>query len=232
MTERPESAEPATAEPAAPAPPPMDAEERAIAELYARAREQADAGEMAAAISSYKQLLVRAPSHVRARNNLALLLEKRGDLDGALAELDKALAAEPENVSVLCNRAAVLSSRLRYEQAEADLRRALKLEENNAEVLTNIGVLKCKRARWREAIEPLQRAVQLDPDRPVAHYYLGEAFNHVDQLPAALASFEAAARLQPTNWRAFKGVGIILDRMGRPEEAAAAYKRAGEAQRR
>ena len=65
-----------------------------------------------------------------------------------------------------------------------------------------------------------------------AHYYLGEAFNHVDNLPAALSAYEQATVLTPTNWRAHKGIGIILDRMGRPAEAALAYQKAREAQRR
>jgi len=38
--------------------------------------------------------------------------------------------------------------------------------------------------------------------------------------------------LEPTHQRALKAIGIVLDRMGRPDEAAAAYQRAREAQRR
>jgi Flp pilus assembly protein TadD len=34
------------------------------------------------------------------------------------------------------------------------------------------------------------------------------------------------------NWRALKGVGIVLDRMIRPQEAAAAYQKARDAHRR
>ena len=96
----------------------------------------------------------------------------------------------------------------------------------------NLGILLCKRARWREAIEPLEQAAHLEPAGASARYYLGEAYNHIDQLPAALAAYEAAAALQPTNWRAFKGVGVVLDRMGRPAEATLAYQRSREIQRR
>jgi Flp pilus assembly protein TadD len=200
--------------------------------MYATAREQSDAGEIIAAVSSYRMLLKLQPTHVRARNNLALLLEKRGDVDGAITELTQALTFEPDNVSVLNNRAAMLSARLRYEQAETDLRRALRLEENNAEALTNLGVVLCKSGRWRLAVEPLLRAVEIEPSKVAPHYYLGEAYNHIDQLPAALTAFETASRLQPTNWRAFKGVGNVLDRMGRPVEAAVAHQRARDVQRR
>ena len=81
-----------------------------VATLYTRARAHSDAGEDTAAVTTYRQLLKIDPRHVRARNNLALLLERRGNVQGALEELEQAIAAEPDNVSLLLNRAAVLSA--------------------------------------------------------------------------------------------------------------------------
>ena len=98
-----------------------------------------------------------------------------------------------------------------------------------SESLTAQGIHLCRTARWRAAIEPLKHATELDPTNAAAFYYLGEAFNHADALASALEAFEAAARLQPDHWRALKGIGIVLDRMRRPQEAAAAYSRAREA---
>jgi tetratricopeptide (TPR) repeat protein len=102
----------------------------------------------------------------------------------------------------------------------------------DAEVLTERGTDLCRKARWRDAIEPLKRATELAPNSGLAFYYLGEAYNHTDQLPVALLAFEAASRLLTDNWRALKGVGIVLDRMRRPQEAAAAYQKARDAHRR
>jgi tetratricopeptide (TPR) repeat protein len=99
-----------------------------------------------------------------------------------------------------------------------------------SEALTEQGLQLCRTARWRAAIEPLRRATELDAANAIAFYYLGDAYNHADSLSAALEAFESAARLQPDHWRALKGVGIVLDRMRRPQEAAAAYQRAREAQ--
>lgn len=202
-----------------------------VAALYALARQKSDAGETTAAVTAYRQLLKIDPKHVRARNNLALLLEQRGNVQGALEELEMAIAAEPDNVSLLLNRAAVLSSHLRFDAAEHDLRRALRFGES-AETLTNLGMVLLKGGRAKEAVDPLRRAVDLAPNNPSAYYYLAEVYNRLDQLPQALAAYEQAAGLQPSNWRAFKGVGNVLDRMGRPTEAAAAHRKAQEAQRR
>ena len=54
--------------------------EDSTAAMYARARQCSDAGETREAIAIYRALLAREPRHVRARNNLALLLEKSGDV--------------------------------------------------------------------------------------------------------------------------------------------------------
>jgi tetratricopeptide (TPR) repeat protein len=101
-----------------------------------------------------------------------------------------------------------------------------------SESLTEQGLQLSRSAQWRAAIDPLRRATELDGANAAAFYYLGDAYNHTDALTAALESFEAAARLQPDHWRALKGVGIVLDRMRRPQEATAAYQRAREAQSR
>jgi tetratricopeptide (TPR) repeat protein len=101
-----------------------------------------------------------------------------------------------------------------------------------SEALTEQGIQLSRTARWRAAIEPLRRATELDANNATAFYYLGDAYNHTDSLSAALEAFESASRLQTDHWRALKGVGIVLDRMRRPQEAAAAYQRAREAQSR
>ena len=108
----------------------------------------------------------------------------------------------------------------------------LKDDETDADALLELGISLSRRARWREAIEPLQRAIALDPNKAAAHYQLGEAYNQTDRLAEALEAYEAAAKLQPDNWRAMKGIGIVLDRMGQPEAATAAHRRARDAQKK
>ena len=207
----------------APAPGPDPIEQ--AADLVAR-------GEMSAAFTMLRALIAREAGNARARAALAGLLERRGDVEGALGELGRALESAPDDVTILCARATMLASRARYDLAEVDLRRAAKLNDRSAEAQVQLGMLFSKRARWREAIEPLLAAVAAAPTRGDAQYYLGEAYNHIDDLPAALAAYEAASALQPGNMRALKGIGIVLDRLGRPAEAAAAYRRARESQHR
>lgn len=108
----------------------------------------------------------------------------------------------------------------------------VKADDSNPNELLELGISLCRLARWREAIDPLQRALEIDPSKVAAHYQLGDAYNQTDRLPDALEAYETAVRLQPDHWRALKGIGVILDRLGRPAEANVAYQRAREAQRR
>ncbi len=197
-----------------------------------QARDFAAASETAAAITTLRALIAREPKHARARAFLAELLEKRGDSEGALAELGRALDVAPDDVVILCQRALLFTTKGRYDQAEADLRSAVRVDATSADVQLQLGVLFCKRARWREAVEPLLAAVASDPGRVAAHYYLGEAYNSIDDLPSALSAYQTAATLDPRHHRALKAIGIVLDRMRRPNEAAIAYQRAREAQRK
>jgi Flp pilus assembly protein TadD len=220
-------AEPASAEPlaAAPQPDPSDL-------LYASARAAAHEGHPGAAKALYRELLSRYPRHLRARNNLALLLDASGDHAGALAELDRALEMDAEHTTLLTNRGALLGALGRYAAAERDLRRVLRVEPSNVEALFNLGVVMSKKGLWSEAVPPLRRVTELDPDRSPAFYYLGEALNHVDDLQGALSAYQRATELQPTNARALYGLGIIYDRLARPDDAALMYRKSREVARR
>jgi Flp pilus assembly protein TadD len=70
--------------------------------------------------------------------------------------------------------------------------------------------------------------VELDAGRASAYLHLGEALNHTDDLSGSLQAFQRAAELRPNNPRALRGLGIVLDRLRRPGEAAEMYRRARE----
>ncbi|MDB4884531.1 MAG: Tetratricopeptide 2 repeat-containing protein [Gemmatimonadetes bacterium] len=212
--------------------PSVDERTERVTDPLQQARDFADAGEMSAALTTLRALIAREPRHVRARYLLAELLSHKGDSEGALGELGRALDTAPDDVPLLRARATIYTARGKFDQAEIDLRRAVKVDDRDADVQVQLGVLFCKRARWREAIEPLRAAISADPSCAAAHYHLGDAYNSIDDLPAALTAYEAAAQLEPANDRPLKRIGVVLDRMGRPAEAAAAYQRARATQRR
>ena len=185
-----------------------------------------------AALHPLKRSTEMSPRDANAAIAYANALEKHGDASAALEALDVCLAAGGDELRLICARAFLLGGRLKYDLAEVELKRAAKLRVDDPEVQLQVGILACRRARWRDAVEPLQKAAAQRAEDALAHFYLGEALNHVDQLAPALRAYEHATRLDPANWRAFKGVGIVLDRLGRPGDAAVAYRHMREAQGR
>jgi Flp pilus assembly protein TadD len=157
--------------------------------------------------------------------------ERANDGAGALKTIDRAEAAGADLFAMTCARASALGATLKYDDAAKAIKAAQKLRPEHPEVFVQTGILACRRARWKDAIEPLQRGVAGAPDHAQAHYYIGEALNHADRLEEARVAYERAATLDPENWRALKGIGIVLDRLGRSGEAADWYRRARETQR-
>lgn len=198
-------------------------------ELLDRAASEAlERGEPGRSVGIYSELLKLNPRNVKARNNMALLLDQAGDHEGALEAMDQCLVDEPTNVQVLINRGAILGSLARYMEAERDLREAVRLDPANAEGHFNLGIVSVRRGLWAEAAPYLRRAVELDSSRAAAYFYLGEALNHVDDLQGALQSYQRATELQPTKAEYLCGLGIILDRLNRPDDAAQMYRRSRE----
>ena len=193
--------------------------------LYNAAREAHAQGEHRRAIAIYRELLSIVAHHVKARNNLALLLDLSGDHEEALHELRLCLNTEPDNPQVLVNRGGVLGALGRYGEAESDLRRALEFDTTNAEAYFNLGLLMSRKGLWTEALPHLRRSIELDSSRATAYTYLGDALNHVDDLEGALQAYQRSVELVPNNGKAFYGLGIIYDRLNRPEEAQQMYRR-------
>lgn len=132
---------------------------------------------------------------------------------------------------VLCEQVDTLGLAQRYEAAAQVLREASLMRPDAPEIALHTGILACRRAKWRDAVAPLRSAIMRLPEHAGAHYHLGEALNRCDDLPGALAAYLRAVELEPGLWRALKGVGIVYDRLGKPEAAAPYYRRARDAQR-
>ena len=199
-----------------------------VEQTYQAARAASAEGRIADAKTLYQQALVERPSHVGARNNLALLLESAGNQQGALNEYDRALEFDAENATLLTNRGALLGAMGRYAAAERDLKKVLRVDPSHPEGLFNLGVVMTKKGLWGEAVPQLRRAVELDPTRGAAYFYLGEALNHIDDLYGAMAAYQRASELMPDHPRALYGLGIVYDRLGHPDDAARMYRKSRE----
>jgi cytochrome c-type biogenesis protein CcmH/NrfG len=66
----------------------------------------------------------------------------------------------------------------------------------------------------RKAIAKAETAVQNNPTNFDARIELGMAYFHAEQLQKALAAFQQASELDPTDYAAYSWIGRVYERRG------------------
>lgn len=186
------------------------------------------AGRVDEAVQRYRELVATDPGHVRARNNLGVLLDREGSHEAALEHFQAALEVEPENVEVLTNHGAALAALGLYDDAEAHLRRAMRIEPGRLDVRANLGILYFRRGLYAQAEAELGWVCEQDPEHATAHFYRGEALNRLGRVDDALETLERASQLQPDSPRVYYLLGILYDKKHLRDEAGLMYRKARE----
>jgi serine/threonine-protein kinase len=134
----------------------------------------------------------------------------------AIEDFSRALTRSPESAGIYNNRG-IAFRRL----AQAEKMRGVDPREN-----------------FRRAVEDGGKAVALAPDWAVAHNNRGNAYMFLGEAEAqrgedpgasfqeALACYATALEKNPAHWKAHANSGILLERLGRPGEAADHYEKA------
>jgi tetratricopeptide (TPR) repeat protein len=131
---------------------------------WARALTAAAAGEFAAAETVADEGVRAYPHSAVLRNNLAVLLELRGDLESAEHQLVEARRDEPSLPQVSKNLGDLAYRRARYDDAWDHYRRAAQLlPDLGDDVFFKLGNIAFKRRDPTQATELWQRALELNP---------------------------------------------------------------------
>ncbi len=91
------------------------------------------------------------------------------------------------------------------------------------ETNTSKGILHFQAGDYPEARDSFLKAIEEDPGDPELHFYLGQAYLALGQMPAARLAFEKTAALDGNHLGAMYGLGLVLDENRSP--AAARYFR-------
>ena len=113
--------------------------------------------------------------------------------------------------------------------SQRDLELRLRSAPDDAEALLGLGVLLCRKGLWSAAVAHLRRAAELAPGEVEAWSRLGETLNRLDDLDGARTAYERAVALDADHPRALYGLGVVFDRLSRPADATAMYRRSREA---
>jgi tetratricopeptide (TPR) repeat protein len=190
-------------------------------------------GRMEEAAAAMKSAAERAPGNAQAWNNLAVVNEDMGRLRDALDGYERALAIDPDFPQALRGRATVLAQLRWFEQAKGAYETLLARYPDAPD-------LRLEYARFLEqANRPEEAASYLPEPGSVAdkatdaqiEYLRAQLLTRRGELEPALDGLGRARERTGEDFLSYRE-GIILDRLGRYDEAMAAFSRANQARAR
>lgn len=140
--------------------PPVDADA-----MFVRAVALEDAGDVAAARSAYREILLLAPWHVETCINLGRLFHEGGDVRGALELYESALRVAPGDVTAMFNLAVAQEDLRHNAKAISTYRRVLAAQPDHLDAHHNLAWLLQLRNRCDEALPHLQAVWRLTRGR-------------------------------------------------------------------
>lgn len=172
----------------------MSTPDRIAAEaLYFEGNRHLAEGDAVAAEACFRDAIHRAPGFAEAHANLALLLDKGGQVTEAEAEAHyrRAIALNEGLAQVHLNFGALLAGGKRFDAAEAAYRRALALDPGHPSAWSNLGVLLACVKREQEAEDCYRHALALVPDHANARFNLAYLLLRQGRYPEGWACLES-----------------------------------------
>jgi predicted O-linked N-acetylglucosamine transferase (SPINDLY family) len=197
-------------------------------ELFAKAQNAQQHGQLENAIELYDAVIERSPDRAEVYYKRANALNGLGRLQSALTDYDRAIALDPSHAHAYCNRGSVLERLGRRDESLASYDRAISIEPQDPLAHYNRGSVLKEMRRFEEALASYEHAISLRKDYVEAHVNRGNVLEDLGRHEEALRSFDTAIELSSIYAEAFLGRGVALYKLRRFEEAAASYDRAIE----
>lgn len=161
-----------------------------------------------------------------ARSNAAAGYDAllRGSYDTALGFYDAALKEEPNSILAMLGRATSLQKLGRGEEAQTAYNAVLKMDPANREALTNLTSIVAERSPQ----EAITRLIELEREYPAfspIKAQIGLAYAKSGSMQQALDYLGRAVNLAPETVMYHYNLALVLDHLGRKEQAVASYER-------
>lgn len=148
----------------------------------------------------------------------------RGDAEKAQAYWKKALEVDPANQAALANMALFFYNDSRFAEAETLYGAAADYDPDNAEAQGNHADVLLLTQNFKRAAERADQAIKLAPRVAQYHIIRGRALVNLNRPEEALAEFDIASGLEPRNPDIPYRASEAYEKLGRLEDAIAAYR--------
>ncbi|MHA7629395.1 tetratricopeptide repeat protein [Corallococcus sp. M7] len=189
----------------------------------ARALGLRELGDVSGAVTELRRALHDDPGATDALAQLARTARLAGDTRLAIDAYARLGQAEPHDAGALVQQARLLVAEGRFPDAVRVGEEALLRDPEDPEVYQVLGRAHLGAQELTSAILRFQQAVHLDPEHGHALNNLGFAYLHANDNAHAVEVLTQAASLLPHVAYVQNNLGVACERLGRLEEARAAY---------
>jgi protein O-GlcNAc transferase len=180
------------------------------------------------AVDAFRDYLVVEPTDDAARRQLARLLIDQEKYDAALAMLDNGglgVGSTQHTLDVLRLRAEIQMAQKKWDESSATLRQAIALSPRDPELHASLGRVLLRKRDFAGSQTAFRAALQIDPQN-LAHWKdLGSAYYLGENYPAALATFDQIAKVEPLSAGAWFIRALCYDKLNQSRLALGAYEK-------
>jgi protein O-mannosyl-transferase len=192
------------------------------------ARTRAQIGTWRDSVAVWTQSLAVEEQNPVAHNNLAFVLDDRGETAAAIAHLERALVLRPDYLTARVRLGNIFLAQGRLDAARAQFAAGVAIDPTSVAALTNLGKVLTDQGHPAEAIPLHERALAIDPMSAITELNLGMALVAQERTADALVHFDRALAIDPDSAHAHNNRGNMLLAEGRAEEGLRAIERALE----
>ncbi len=167
--------------------------------LFRQANEKFNAGEHAAAIDLYNQILEQEPQADNVLSMRAFAKSALNDVSGARADIAQVLRLNPKHADAYRLRATIHFQAKDYTASLADLDRSIEHGPNFALSYAMRSQVHVELKAPDKALADLNRAIELDSEQAMYFYERGRVHADLGSDSLALADYSRALRLDPDN---------------------------------
>jgi tetratricopeptide (TPR) repeat protein len=204
----------------------VDSEVRSSVVLWERAKAFFENGNYEQAARGLRLVVELQPSNADAHLQLAIAYGNLGDSERARYHLERTVTLDPDYVEPRIRLAIVHLDQEDPTAAVEHLRKALELDPEDPDAGWLLGKALVSAGDLRGGLASYEQARAKQPEVPSwAHNDWGSALAQAGQPDAALAHFQTVLEEDPDNAQALFYTGLVLEGLGRLEEALESYCR-------
>jgi len=178
-------------------------------------------------VDSEKPAKSLTPTDIESQNEM-IINSAAANLDKATFAFNKAISADPDNAVAYNNMGVISAKAGNFQEALNYYKKAAEMKSDYADPYNNMGALYCSLGNNEVAIDSYSKALAIDSNNKPTNYNLANLYAFKKDNENAIFYYQKVIEIDPDFAKAYANIGIILDSLGRKEEAKEYFTKAAE----